>query len=107
MNNILKTYLKKKWGINDPIELSAEERAVFNRWNEELLGKEVTIPVLREFLEGQQKITLTEFEEFENDPKKDLYLKVYSRLCRQIVSFIDFPKDTKKLREKALEEEIK
>ena len=103
--SLLDLFLKKK-GISGYEQLTAEERAVFQKWSDELAGKPITIEGLKDFLKSQQTINLSEFENFENDPKKDLFLKVYSRICRQIVYFIETPEKVRKIREDALKEQI-
>jgi len=87
--------------------LTEEERTVFDQWEKELEGKEITIPDLKNFLERQQALALTQFENYENPKEKDLYLKVYSRICRQIILFIETPEKVKRIREDAIKEEIK
>lgn len=98
--------LLKKIGIEDYSKLSEEERATFNLWAKELEGKEVTIPELKNFLEGQMKLNLNQFEDFDNPKVKDLFIKVYSRICRQILSFIDTPERLRKGREAMLNEKL-
>jgi len=103
--SLLDLFLKKK-GIKGYEELTAEERKIFDVWNKELEGKPVTTEDLAKFLKEQQIIVISEFEDFQNPPNKDLFLKVYSRLCRQLISYIEKPEKVKTLREEAIKEQL-
>jgi len=94
--------LLKRLGIEDYSKLTLEERLVFDRWEKELRGKPVNINDLKKFLEEQQNLNLSQFEDFENPKVKDLYIKVYSRICRQILSFIEAPQKIKEMREESV-----
>jgi hypothetical protein len=98
--------LLKKFKIDDYGSLDTEERETFNRWAKELEGKPVTIEELKKFLESQRLLNLGEFENFDNEKMKDLYIKVYSRICRQIISFIDMPEKVRQMREASLKEKL-
>lgn len=84
--------------------LDAEIRDKFLTWSKELEGKPVTIEELRKFLESQQTMNISEFENFENPKLKDLFIKVYSRICRQIILFISMPERTRRSREASVNE---
>jgi hypothetical protein len=97
-----------KIGVKGGYEsLTSEERVVFDRWETELAGAPVTVEDIKKFLETQQAMNLSEFENFENKHEKDLYLKVYSRICRQLISFIETPEKTRKMREESLKDKLK
>jgi hypothetical protein len=99
--------LLKKFKIDDYAGLDAEERATFDLWAKELEGKPVTIQELTKFLETQQLMNMGEFENFDNPKAKDFYIKVYSRICRQIISFINAPQKARVAREASIKNTLK
>ena len=105
--SLLDTFLKKITGTSNIKELTAEEQETAKLWEQALSGKPITIDELRKFLETQVETTDVEWSKWDNSPTKDLFLKVYIRFCRLLLSYIERPEKVKKFKEKEIEERIK
>ena len=79
--------LLEKLGISGYDELNKEEKEVYAKM-QEALGKQITLDDVKTFLNGE--VSRLEFQllDYNNEPKKDLFLKSRLRNYKMLLAFI-------------------
>jgi len=87
--------------------LSEEEKKTYTEWSVTLSQPDVSIDDLKKFIPLQIGILENQQNDYENPPKKDLFLKAQIRNLKMIHAFILGPEQRKAWLEKTINERIK
>lgn len=81
----------EKLGVKDYSQLKEQERQTYLQWAEILNKPDVTIEDLKKILPIERDKLIAELRKWENDPKKDLYLKAALRNLEMLTELIITP----------------
>ena len=101
MQNILNKLMQKR-KIEKMEDMSEDEKATFNKWNEILSTKEITIDNLQAFLEELKNKAIKDVAEEDNTIKKDAKCKASITICEALLGLITTPKVERENLEKYL-----
>lgn len=102
MHKLLNLLLEKR-GVKLE-ELSAQEKADFDRWNKTLIQEPITLGNLEEFIKEQLNKAQDQIAEPENTKEKDLYLKSCLNIYKALLGVIETPQVEKEQVEKYLKQ---
>ena len=85
MNKVLEDYLLKT--KIDPKEMTAEEKATFDKWSVILSG-EVTVQKIVEFCDRQKEVIENQWASVDNDERKNERLIIYHTIYSKIIKMI-------------------
>ena len=106
MFSLIADYLKKR-GIKDITELSADEKATFDKWENTLAEGEMTIEKILGFCKEQKKKIEAQYVNPDNSDKKDIYLKAALSFYATMIQIIESPKAEREALIKHLESLLK
>jgi len=102
----LLTKLLEKRNIKSLEELTKEERATFDGYQQILSKKELTVADIKQFLEGQLSIIETRWKDFNIDQAKKAELIPYFTVYKVILQAIDSPQAERAALEQLLIQQI-
>jgi len=94
MNPLLEKYLKKR-GIESITELDADEREVFDNWDNVLTNVEITAESMRAFCQAQLDIIDSLWDNLDNSDQKNGKLTLLRIVYRKLIILIDSNKSKK------------
>lgn len=101
MIKILQDLLKKR-GIQDPKEMSPEERGVFDNWQRILSEDELTVDKIRQYLVSQIAVIEGKWQDLDKENSKKAELIPYFTVYKLLLNAIDSPKSTREALEQQL-----
>ncbi len=96
----------EKLGVKDYSQLKEQERQTYLQWAEILNKPDVTIEDLKRMLPIEKERLLAELRNFDNDPKKDLYLKAALRNLEMLTDIIVTPEKAREELKSRLEKQF-
>lgn len=105
MHKLLAKLLNKR-GITKVEDLSIEEKADFDRWNELLIAKEITIENITEFIKDQKSKIEDKIANPELPKEQRLDLLPYLTIYKSLLVLIQSPSVERELVEKTLKQLI-
>ena len=90
---MLENFLKKI-GVKGYDELTQEEKAVYQQY-QEVLTKQVTVDDIKSFIKAQIDTILISLSDYDNPAKKDIYLKARLRDMMMIKALLESPDKAK------------
>jgi len=103
----LLTQLLEKRGFTKIEDLTLEEKADFDRWNESLNTEEVTVKAIEAFIRSQQSKVEDKLANSEIPKEQRLELLPYLSIYKALLGLIESPKVERELAEKSLEQLLK
>ena len=101
MNGLLTRLLGKR-GIEDPKDLSQEERQTFETWQAILSKDELTIDDIKEFCRTQITIIEAKWADYALEAEKKANLIPYHTCYRTMLAAIESPRSSREALEKNL-----
>ena len=98
---ILSKLLEKK-GIENPIDLSPDEKQDFDRWQRILSEGDISVEKITQFCKAQRSAISTELDKFENSKDKNERLILIDRVYSKLLGLIERPAAEKEALEKHL-----
>ena len=96
----------EKLGVKDYSELKYAERQAYLQWAEVLTKPDLTIEDLKKILPVKKQEIIDELRKWENEPKKDLYLKATLRNLEMLTDIIITPEKAREELKKRLEKQF-
>lgn len=106
MRNVFSSLFEKN-GIKDINDLSPEERATYENYEQILSAGEMTVDKVVKFCESQASIIETQFGNTDNSPEKTARLAYQHAIYKLIVKAITAPQEARKRLEEELQKKIK